>query len=146
MIIIIHIIIEHDFLCLEKGFQYLQSLWVISMTLTFQQIPCVLRCITKLSAWWSCFIFHWRKLLYNWAMECVRPWTKLVPSPSLPGMTYSLGHQSQRHLIELRTITCLKLSYKIAPRDGLQKNERQCCTMVNPSRWLLSFNHFSMTY
>ena len=38
---------------------------------------------------------------------------------------YSLGHQGvqdkRSHLKELRTVTCLELSHRIAPRDGLQK-------------------------
>lgn len=32
-------IIAYDFLCFEKALQYLQSLWIMTMTVAFHQIP-----------------------------------------------------------------------------------------------------------
>lgn len=46
IIIIMHTIIEYNFLCLWRD---LQSLPIIAMTLTFHQISDTPRCVTKLS-------------------------------------------------------------------------------------------------
>lgn len=97
----------------------------------------------------------------SWAVECARPWTKLVSiSFPLPAMTFgevephcTLGHQrvgdKRGHLKESWTVTCLELLHRKGPRDGLQK------ARSNISLWLrvqiLAEDywvpiHFSVTY
>lgn len=76
----------------EKAFQYLQSLWVITITPTFHQIPDVLRCDMKLSAKKSHSSLSVGELTSQllpkfvdgtqpWMKLDTQPWMKLCPQP-----------------------------------------------------------------
>ena len=66
----------------EKAFQYLQSLWVITITPTFHQIPDVLRYDMKLFAKESHFSFSVGELtsqLFKKSVDGTQPWMNLCP-------------------------------------------------------------------
>lgn len=120
------------------------------------------------------FVFPWgsklAELPNSWTVECIWPPMKLVPSPqaprpaSLPGLTSKGLGASLRHLrhqgwemkeafekrLEVWLIWNSSKEEFLQPRDRLQKNERQCPTMIRGSNtstglWGVQIM-FSVTY